>query len=136
MEMLVGDRWVEINVGKMSVEIDTIFHREISSKTGVIIRHNDIVRFVADFIRESNKRELAIQHRMSVVDNEIENGDKQLKRLREKEGAMWCKIDKGKVVDNLDSIGNKIRYYFLGYILEGECFDMRRTNDNKHEEGD
>ena len=120
MEILVGDSWIEIDVGKMTIEIDDVFHREISSKTGVVIGHNEIVRFIADFISERNKRELDRQHEIAVMDEQLENYSKLLKN---EEAAMLRKIGKGKVVKDLNSFGNKIKYYWLGYVLDDRVGD-------------
>ena len=120
MEILVGDEWIEIDVAKMTSEIDDVFHREISSKTGVIIGHDEIVRFIAGFIRDMNKLELARQHEMKVMDEQIENYSK---RLKNEEDATLIKIEKGKTVKDLDSFGNMFKYYMLGYVLDNRVGD-------------
>ena len=107
MELLVGDKWTEIDVAKMTDEIDDVFHKEISSKTGVMIGHDEIVRFIACFIHDMNKLELARQHEMRVMDEQI----------KKEECAIWCKIENEKSVKDLDSFGNIIKYYLFGYVL-------------------
>ena len=120
MEMLVGDKWVEIDVGKMTIEIDDVFHREISSKSGVVIGHNLIVRFITTFVNESNRRELEVQHEMKIEDE----------RLKMREDEIISKIESGKVVSDLDSIGNKVKYYVFGYVFDGEDFATRIIEDD------
>ena len=120
MEMLVGDKWVEIDVGKMTIEIDDVFHREISSKSGVVIGHNLIVRFIATFVNENNRLELKEQYEMRMEEE----------HFKKVEDTMIRKIKSGKIVKNLDSIGNKIKFHVFGYILEGDDFSMRTIEDS------
>ena len=105
-KIIVGEERVDIDVGKMTISIDEIFHQEITGKTGVIIGHSRIICFITDFITEYNANELRIQYEEEQERKEMQRAEEGIKR----------NIERGKVVRNLDSWSNRIKYYFLGYI--------------------
>ena len=98
---------IDVDVHDLTMDIDMIFHREITNRTGITISHRDTQNFIIDIINKNNKRQLEIRKRDKELRDSAKKFDKKYNN----------KIKQGKVVKDLNSIGNIIKYCIFGYII-------------------
>ena len=111
MELLTLDDAVDIDVHDLIMDIDDVMHRRITDKTGIIISHNDIRKFVANLIRENNKTQHELRNERNKLEDEIKEFNRDFDKMYKK------KMNQGKVIENRNGISNKIKYYIFNYAL-------------------
>ena len=111
MEFLTDSDEVDIDTYNIATQIDDIMHREITDTTGITISHRDIQKFIVGIIMDNNRRQRRIQYEEEKIKKSMEKLDKKLDKIYSD------KIKKGKVIKDLNSIGNIIKYYILNYAL-------------------
>ena len=100
MRFLTDTDEIDIEIFSLVMDIDIIFHKNITDKTGITVSHRDIQNFIIDIIKKNNKRQLETRRR-----------DKEFDEKYEK------KIKQGKTITDLNSIKNIINYYIFNYVL-------------------
>ena len=107
MKFLTDTDEVDIDAFDIIMAIDDIFHREITYKTGITLAHRDIQAYVSGIVRENN-----VEQRRRRMERE-----KLFLEARKFNVVYKDKKTRGKVVKDLNSIWNKIRFYIFGYII-------------------
>ena len=99
-----------IDIFEMCNKIDDIFHTHITNINRYTISHDTIHNFVLTIVNEINKD---IQLRR----NELDEFD-----ARERAESIEIKrqIECGRVVTNLDTLINRIKYEYMGYVLDAD----------------
>ena len=87
MQIRHDERYTEIDVAEMSMEIDDIFHKYITEKTGVTISHEKIYAFVGKFIREHNVEELIKEAEWKKISEGLDELGKE-----QKDNSSWNKF--------------------------------------------
>ena len=77
MEILHNEKYTEINIGEMGLEIDDIFHECITKKTGITINHEDIYHFIGEIILENNRKEIRREKVLEELTTELERLNKE-----------------------------------------------------------
>jgi hypothetical protein len=98
---------IDVNVNDLLMDIDHIFHRRITDECGITVSHRDIQKFIFDIINKSNKEQLELRR----FDKELKNDIKKFDKIYRE------KIKAGKVVKDLNSIENIIKFYIFSYII-------------------
>lgn len=107
MEFLTDTDKVDIDAFDIIMAIDDVFHREITDKTGITVAHRDIQAFVSGIVRKNNRKQR--KRRMEC--------EKLLLAARKFNVVYENKKARGKVVKDLNGIGNKIKFYIFDYII-------------------
>jgi hypothetical protein len=107
MKFLTDTDEIDIDVFGIIMSIDDIMHKEITDKTGITVSHRDIQKFIGNIVGENNR-----EQRRRRIERE-----KLFLATRKSNVVYENKKSRGKVVKDLNSIGNKIKFYILGYII-------------------
>lgn len=77
MQIRHDEKYTEINIGEMGLEIDDSFHEHITKKTGIIVSHDKIYYFIGKFIQEHNKDEIRREKASKELAAEIDRLNKE-----------------------------------------------------------
>ena len=107
MQFLTDTDKIDVDIHDITMKIDNIMHEKITDKTGITVAHYDIQSFVVGIIHDNNDKQRKIRQARKELKNDIKEFDKI---YRDKKAH-------GKVVKDLNTIKNKIKFYIFGYIL-------------------
>lgn len=110
MNIITGEKRVEVDVAKIMRTIDSALHDEITDKTGIVISHDTIIAAISETIRKHNQEELRFWY----------DAEQEEIRLGKEKKVIDDKIKQGKVVNGTDTFMDLFKYHILGYVDVGE----------------
>lgn len=110
MDIINGDNRIEIDMASVICGIDRVIHDEITDKSGLVVSHEKIIKFVTDIIIEHNHAELRLWYELERENEMLEKREKEIDSM----------IRRGKIVNGVNSFTDKVKYHILGYIDVGE----------------
>ena len=97
-----------IDIFEMCDKIDDVFHTHITNINGYTISHDNIRNFVLTIVNEINK-DIQLQRNTF---------DKAAKLEKAERDLIEKQIAREKVVLNLNTIINRFKYQYMGYVLD------------------
>lgn len=81
---LIGEKEVDVDVLGIMDGIDDVFHINLTSKTGITVDHDKIVRFVVSIINENNIKEKELTRLMKESEQFFKEKEEELNNKKSK----------------------------------------------------
>lgn len=81
---LIGEKEVDVDVLGIMDGIDDVFHKNLTSKTGITVDHDKIIRFVISIINENNIKEKEFTRLMKESEQFFKEKEEKLNKKKSK----------------------------------------------------